>query len=136
MEHPVVRLAVQGDLTGLARLYSELRPNDPPIIGASSEALLGQLSENPAIRLVVCEAGGILVSTCMLGIVPNLAQGGKPFGIIEHVVTLAPHRRQGHSRRVLACALDFAWAANCYKVMLLSGAKLETGSRCVRVAWV
>jgi GNAT superfamily N-acetyltransferase len=58
----------------------------------------------------------------MLAIVPNLASGARPFGIIEHVVTLQEFRRRGHARRVLEHALKLAWSRHCYKVVLLSGA--------------
>lgn len=125
MEHLLTRLATQGDLAGLAALYAQLRPNDPPLVGPAFELLLGQLAENPNVRLLVGELNSVLVSTCMLGIIQNLAQGGKPFGVIEHVVTLSSHQKQGHGREVLSRALDYAWQANCYKVMLLSGAKLS-----------
>src|SRR5262245_56212619 len=73
------------------------------------------------VVLLVCELDGALVATCMLAIIPNLASGARPFGIIEHVVTLPAHRRRGHARRVLQHALDLAWARRCCKVMLLSG---------------
>jgi ribosomal protein S18 acetylase RimI-like enzyme len=33
------------------------------------------------------------------------------------------HRRQGYAKAVLLEALEDAWAANCYKVMLLTGRK-------------
>ena len=62
-------------------------------------------------------------STCMLAVVPNLASGGSPFGVIEHVVTLPQYRRRGLGRTVLQFALNRAWAQGCYKVILLSGAQ-------------
>lgn len=123
--HLDIRLANRGDLEGLAALYAQLRPNDPLLIGTHIERVLDELSGNPNIRLLVGEIDNTLASTCMLGIVPNLAHGGRPFGIIEQVVTLASHRRKGYSREVLAQALTLAWNANCYKVMLLSGMKLK-----------
>jgi GNAT superfamily N-acetyltransferase len=119
------RLAHSKDLSGLSALYRELRPKDPIIQGAVFEGALAQLITNPAVRLVVEEMDGVLVSTCMLGIVPSLAHGARPFGVIEHVVTLASHRRRGFSRAAIETTLDLAWAADCYKVLLLSGASLH-----------
>jgi GNAT superfamily N-acetyltransferase len=119
------RLAHPNDLVGLSALYRELRPNDPVIHGPVFQSALAQLVTNPAVRLVVQEEDGVLVSTCMLGIVPSLAHGARPFGVIEHVVTLASHRRRGFSRAVIEATLDMAWAADCYKVLLLSGASLH-----------
>ena len=115
------RLAKLQDIHGLSKLYRELRPDDPEIAGPTSLTQLGELIDHPNIHLIVKEVDTVLVSTCMLAIIPNLAHGGKPFGVIEHVVTLSAHQRLGYSRAVLEKALELAWAANCYKVMLLSG---------------
>jgi GNAT superfamily N-acetyltransferase len=59
----------------------------------------------------------------MLALVPNLANGARPFGVVEHVVTLPEFRRRGHARRALEHALNLAWSKSCYKVVLLSGAQ-------------
>jgi GNAT superfamily N-acetyltransferase len=39
------------------------------------------------------------------------------------------HRRQGYAKAVLLEALKDAWAASCYKVMLLTGRKDEATFR-------
>ena len=39
------------------------------------------------------------------------------------MVTHADYRNRGLARSVLAAALDAAWAADCYKVMLATGSK-------------
>jgi GNAT superfamily N-acetyltransferase len=85
--------------------------------------MLENLIQRPDIDLLVCEANGVLAATCQLALVPNLASGARPFGIIEHVVTLAEHRRFGYASLVLKHALETAWSKGCYKVMLLSGAQ-------------
>jgi GNAT superfamily N-acetyltransferase len=71
----------------------------------------------------VCELACRLVCTCMLAVIPQLASGTRPFGVIEHVITLDAYRRQGHARRVLEHALGLAWARQCSKVLLWSGAQ-------------
>jgi GNAT superfamily N-acetyltransferase len=118
----IVREAARGDLPSLLALYRELRPNDPelPLDEASSswDRLLG----NSGVRVIVAESESSIASTCMLAIVPNIANGGRPFGIIEHVVTAVSQRRRGLARAVLEYALRLAWSRNCYKVVLLSGA--------------
>jgi GNAT superfamily N-acetyltransferase len=119
------RLARTADLEGLRALYRELRPGDPAISPAALERVLA----DPGLSLVVCESAGRLGATCMLAVVRNLAQGGRPFGVIEHVVTLSALRRQGLAREALAHALALAWAKGCYKVMLLSGAERAEAHR-------
>jgi GNAT superfamily N-acetyltransferase len=49
--------------------------------------------------------------------------------VIENVVTHADYRRLGLGRRVLAHALDVAWQADCYKVLLATGSTQETTLR-------
>lgn len=79
------------------------------------------------ITILVADVEGRLASTCTLVIVPNLTRATRPFGIIENVVTHPDHRRHGLGRAVLTAALETAWAADCYKVMLATGSrKLET----------
>jgi GNAT superfamily N-acetyltransferase len=57
----------------------------------------------------------------MIATIANLASEGRPFAMIEHVVTLVEFRGQGLARATMQHALDFAWSRNCCKVMLLSG---------------
>ena len=57
----------------------------------------------------------------MIALIANLASEGRPFAVIEHVVTLAEFRGRGLARATMQRALDFAWSRNCCKVMLLSG---------------
>ena len=115
----LVRLAEPRDLPGILALYRELRPHDPQLPPAA--ALLSRILGNADIALVVCECERTLAATCMLAIVPNLASGGRPFGVLEHVVTLSRFRRRGLARAVLEFVLKLAWSRDCYKVMLLSG---------------
>ena len=41
-------------------------------------------------------------------------------------MTDAALRNQGHGKAVVKFALDYAWKAGCYKVMLLTGRKEES----------
>jgi GNAT superfamily N-acetyltransferase len=120
---PFVRLAEPGDLVGILALYRELRPNDPELSRAEGNSAITRILSDGNIHLVVCEHAGGLASTCMLAMIQNLASGARPFGVIEHVVTLSEFRRQSLARLVLQFALDLAWSKNCYKVVLLSGAQ-------------
>jgi GNAT superfamily N-acetyltransferase len=124
-----VRRAQLHDLAGVLRLYGELRPHDPTLAPEVAHEAFRVLTARNDVHVVVCERGQTLVATCMLAIIPNLACGAKPFGIIEHVVTLSAHRGRGYGRRVLAHALDLAWSAQCCKVVLLSGAQRTDAHR-------
>src|ERR1700682_1009824 len=87
-------------------------------VSSSCDHLLG----SPGVLVIVAESGSSIASTCMLAIVPSIANGGRPFGVIEHVVTAKTQRRRGLARSVLEHALRLAWSRNCYKIILLSGA--------------
>ncbi|PBO08430.1 GNAT family N-acetyltransferase [Aeromonas salmonicida] len=94
-----------------------------------AEAALASLLAQSHVRLIVAEVEGQLAATCQLGVISTLTNGGRPFGIIEHVITAARFRRQGLSQKVLEQALAIAWQQNCYKVMLLSGEGRESAHR-------
>jgi len=119
-----VREAEEKDLDGVLALYRELRPDDPVLAPDAARERFAELLARNDVDIIVCDAGGVLVATCMLAIIPNLSTGGRPIGVIEHVVTLEAHRRRGYARLVLEHALARAWSSGCYKVMLLSGAQL------------
>jgi GNAT superfamily N-acetyltransferase len=56
-------------------------------------------------------------------VIPNLTRGGKPYGLIENVVTHVGYRGRGYGTRILHAAVAAAWDAGCYKVMLMTGSK-------------
>jgi GNAT superfamily N-acetyltransferase len=49
---------------------------------------------------------------------------GRPYAVIENVVTLKRCQGQGLGRMVMQAAIDAAWVAGAYKVMLLTGKSL------------
>ena len=125
----VIRACTPQDVAGLLALYRELRPRDPPLAPEPARAALTAVLAQPHLRILVAEVDGQLAATCQLGVIATLTNGGRPFGIIEHVVTAARFRRQGLSQRVLERALALAWELDCYKVMLLSGEGREGAHR-------
>lgn len=56
-----------------------------------------------------------------LHVIPNLTFGGRAYAIVENVVTLRAYRGQGFGAAVMEAVVEAAWAANAYKVMLLTG---------------
>ena len=72
--------------------------------------------------------GGKSITSCVLTIIPNLTRGGRPYALVENVVTHAEYRRQGIGTRLLHAALQSAWERGCYKVMLSTGSKRESTS--------
>ena len=120
-----IRTATAADLAGMLALYRHLHPDEPGPDMARAAAAWAALIASDLTSVIVAEAGGAPVASCTLVIVPNLTRGALPYALIENVVTHRDHRRLGLGRAVLSAALDTAWQANCYKVMLASGSQRE-----------
>ena len=129
MLKPVIRPATPEDLAGVLALYRQLNPDDPVLDVASAGPVWAAVLGSGLTTPFVAEIEGRLVSSCTLAIVPNLSRGARPYGVIENVVTDAGHRRSGLGRAVLEAALDKAWAADCYKVLLATGSRRESTLR-------
>ncbi len=123
-EDAVVRLVEPDELDTLVELYQDLHPTDVPYASRHElRALWAEVLENPMMHYLAAEVDGRLVASCTLVIVPNLTRAGRPFGLIENVVTHRDYRRHGLGTAVVQHGLDLAWKADCYKVMLLTGRK-------------
>lgn len=120
----MIRVANGNDLAGVLRLYQELRPHDPALADDLAQERWAQIIADANTQIVVAEIDGILAAACALSINRSIANGARPFGIIEHVITASAYRRRGLSRQVLEFALALAWQRDCHKVMLLSGEQL------------
>lgn len=124
-----IRTATEQDLPGLLALLRHLNPDDPTPPPAATAAAWQAMLAMPGLHVFLAERDGQAVASCTLIQVPNLTRGTRPYAFIENVVTHAAHRRQGLGRAVLEAALAAAWAAGCYKAMLLTGSKLESTLR-------
>ncbi|MBA4014192.1 MAG: GNAT family N-acetyltransferase [Phenylobacterium sp.] len=129
MLKPVIRPARPDDLAGVLALYRQLNPGDPVLDAATAAPVWAALLVSGLTTPFVVEIEGRLVASCTLAIVPNLSRGARPYGVIENVVTDEGHRRTGLGRAALEAALDKAWAADCYKVLLATGSRRESTLR-------
>ncbi len=120
-----IRELMQHELQQLLELYKHLNKDDAELTLETVETLWEEIYENKRIHNTVADYEGQLVASCVLTIVPNLTRGGRPYGLIENVVTHSDFRRRGLGTKILKAALEIAWEQNCYKVMLLTGSKRE-----------
>lgn len=107
------------DVGALLDLYTHLNPGDAP---PSPEAVRAVFAHS-GLRHFGLFTDGVLVASCNLAVVPNLTRGGRSYAVIENVVTHAGHRGRGHGQAVVAHAIEQAWAAGCYKVVLTTSRK-------------
>ena len=119
----IIRPATRADLPDLIGLYGQLEAENAALdLGAATE-IFQQFKRVDGSEIFIGRVGALAVTTCALVVVPNLTRLGRPFGLIENVVTHAAHRQHGHGRAILKAAVAAAWAAGCYKVMLLAGSQ-------------
>ncbi len=125
----VVREAKRKDLEGLLELYTHLHEKSAPPIDDKVEGVWEQIEKNPNHHVIVAEIDGRVAASCTLLIVRNLTHGLRPFGLIEYVVTHSDYRKQGCGAAVLRYAGELCVRENCYKRMLITGAKEESTLR-------
>lgn len=116
-----VRPLQKGDLPGLLALYAQLIENDLPLSPALAETRFDEMLSRDGLTVFGGFADGILASTCVLIVVPNLTRGGMAYAFIENVVTDRAHRRTGLGRQTVRTAIDAAFDAGCYTVRLQTG---------------
>lgn len=107
------------DLDALLALYTHLNAGDAPPSPEGVRAVFA----HAGLRHFGLFDGEQLIASCNLAVIPNLTRGGSSYGVIENVVTHADHRGRGHGQAVVRHALEQAWAAGCYKVVLTTSRK-------------
>ena len=121
-----IRLIRPQELNGLLELYRHLHSEEWLEDGLQARQIWEAIENTPGYSIIVAEEGGVLLSSCTMLLVPNLTHGGRPYGLIENVVTHPDHRNQGLASACLAFAKRLAQEQNCYKLMLMTGSKRES----------
>ena len=119
----MIREAMESDLHGLLELYLHLHEASVPEDSDALRDAWAQILRDPNHHVIVDEADGRLVASCVCVVIPNLTRSARPYALIENVVTHADYRRQGRARACLDRARQIARQANCYKMMLMTGSK-------------
>jgi GNAT superfamily N-acetyltransferase len=118
-----IREADEADLPGLLTLYSDLHRDDPALSLEEAKPQFYRLLRYDGSVVLVGLSGLRIVTTCTLIVIPNLTRAGRPYALIENVVTGAAFRGNGYATAILREAAERAWKHDCYKVMLLTGSK-------------
>lgn len=120
-----IREAGSKDLIGLLTLYTQLHDNPMPEIDEPLRDLWSRILNDPNHHVLVGVEDGEIVTSCVVMIVLNLTRGQRPYALVENVITDERHRKKGYATVVLNAARLVAKNANCYKIMLMTGAKDE-----------
>ncbi|MDR2515144.1 MAG: GNAT family N-acetyltransferase [Christensenellaceae bacterium] len=120
-----IRETQAGDLPALLALYTHLHEARIPSISPELDALWAAILADANHHLLLGFWGEELVSSCVLLVVPNLTRGPRPYALVENVVTHADFRGRGFASAMLNHARELARVANCYKIMLMTGSKME-----------
>ena len=121
----IIREAADEDLEEVLQLYLHLHETQIPEDSEALRKTWDQILGDPNHHLILCEADGKIVSSCVCVIIPNLTRNVRPYAFIENVVTTKDHRGQGCATACLDYAKQIARKNGCYKMMLLTGSKSE-----------
>jgi len=119
------RLAREGELDELLALYRMLNPDDHPPDPDDVADLWDEMLADDTLDVVVVDHDARLVASCVLSVTKNLTRGGRPWAVLENVVTHEDYRGRGFGTQCVESAVDRARERDCYKVMLLTGSDEE-----------
>lgn len=121
-----IRKARRSDLLPLLELYTQLHDNAMPQFDEKLEALWNGILADRNHHVVVGALDGTIVSSCVLVVVPNLTHRQRPYALVENVITHEAYRNRGYATQVLRFAKEIAVTRGCYKIMLMTGSKMES----------
>lgn len=121
----MIREAKESDLMPLLELYLHLHEDRVPEESDHLQNVWQSILHDPNHHLIVCEENGKLVSSCVCVVILNLTRNVRPYALIENVVTHPDCQKRGLASQCLDYAKQIAKQKNCYKIMLLTGAKDE-----------
>lgn len=119
----LIRLARLDDFDAVMGLYRQLHPDDPVIHDGSDRRTFDRILDDPSLSIMVLEHENRIVATTYLNVIANLTRSAAPYAVIENVVVDEPLRGTGIGKQIMAATLELAWAAGCYKAMLMTGSK-------------
>lgn len=114
-----VRTLGHADAANALVLYNELTVGPP----ADDAGVFASVINHPGTSVFGAFLDDKLVSMLTLHLLPNVLWQGRPYALIENVVTLRAFQKRGFGRTVMQTAIAAAWAADAYKIMLMTGQK-------------
>ncbi len=122
----MIREVHEDEYEQLMSLYCQLHEKSIPKYKDDTKALWQTLVNNSDYHFIVAEEDGKIVSTCTCIIVPNMTHGPRSYAFVENVVTDSEYRGRGFATACLERAKEIAQSENCYRLILMTGSKLES----------
>lgn len=122
----IIKEADKNDLDEILQLYLYLHEKSIPQDSQSLRDTWDNIINDVNHHLIVCEADGKIVASCVYVIILNLTRNVRPYAFVENVVTHEEYRKRGYATACLNYAKRIAEEKNCYKIMLLTGSKEES----------
>ena len=119
------REAKKEDLTHVLKLYKQLAKTPVPKPDDRIKGIWSEILADKNNHVVVGIVDNSIVSSCVIVIVKNLTHSGRPYALIENVITDVAYRNKGYGTQTLDFARLIAKKENCYKIMLLTGRKTD-----------
>ncbi len=119
----MIREIKDEDFKGLMKLYQQLHNNAMPEQTQEFDDIWNSILKDKSHHIIVAEEDGEIVSSCVCVIIQNLTHHGQPYAVIENVITDEMYRKRGLATACLNYAKELAQMSNCYKIMLMTGAK-------------
>lgn len=111
------------DLPGVVALLQQMSLDQPredvsePLDEAYYRAF-AEIEASPGQRLLVLKAGGRILGTASLTIVPNLSYRGRPHAIVDNVIVADGERGKGDGEALMRFCIDQAQATGCTRLSL------------------
>ena len=121
-----IREVKKEDLQGLLELYTQLHDNKMPEETNQLQELWTRILEDKDHHILVGVEDEKIICSVVLVVIPNLTHEQRPYALIENVITHEAYRHKGYATQLLETAKEKAKEAGCYKIMLLTGSKLES----------
>lgn len=122
----MIREINYNDFDGLLTLYMQLHDNPFPQKSDDVMKVWNSIVDNENYHIVVAEEGGKIVSSCTCVIIPNLTHNQRPYAFVENVITDKNYRGKGYATKLLDYVKSIAQQGNCYKIMLMTGSRLDS----------
>lgn len=122
-----IRLAKESDFEGACALYRQLGGKLPVLEGLLGKTRWQEILSHQGSTVFVADDNGFISCILSLHLLPNMTNMGRPYAVIENVVTDREQHGNGIGKMVMEFAIQHAWEAGVYKIMLLTGKGRKDG---------